>query len=564
MLRLPFRVLSVCLAAFLLAVMGLPAIAQQTQPQPVDVWLDVDTANGVGDVDDGLTMIQAFHAPQVRVRGVSVQFGNAQLGQAVKIAEHIIARFGPRDMPVHAGAASAEDFGKRTDAVEAMAAALREKPMAIAAVGPVTNVGTLIQRHPELRDRITKLIVVAARRPGQRFVVSDEQAAPFRDANFEKDVPAMRALLESGVPIVFAPWEVSSTVWLKREDLATLHDSGGAGAWIADTSEYWIDLWRDKLGVDGFTPFDTLAIGHLTHPELIEGMPVKARIEMGPDDGARPVDRKAGDPKPYLLVEEVDADETQAVYLHTPRPEFKRVLMGQLSGHDGDAYHPSGQHGSHFDHSLGDLVMRVFVNERGFVRYDALEQRVQTLAAYLDQLAAVDLDALTRDEQLALLINAYNAFTLQLMVEYPEVASIRDIPVERRWKHKRWNLGGQTVSLDDIEHGIIRPQFDEPRIHWAVVCAAYSCPPLREEAYTAERLDEQLAEQADIVHHHERYLQFDAERGVLKLTPLYNWYGSDFGEGDQKQVVLQNLARHHAGVAKALQAGKSIEIEWLP
>ena len=170
--------------------------------EPTDVWLDVDTAVGTGDPDDGIMLIQVFHRPDVfRVRGVSTLFGNATLEEAQPIAEAIVERYGP-DVPVHPGAASAEDFGTETDATRAMAEALREAPMHVLAVGPATNLGTVLALHPELADRVLSAVMVAGRRPGQLFQFADDQPAPFRDANFEKDIPGMRAILDSGVNLV--------------------------------------------------------------------------------------------------------------------------------------------------------------------------------------------------------------------------------------------------------------------------------------------------------------------------------------------------------------------------
>jgi len=120
----------------------------------------------------------------------------------------------------------------------------------IAAVGPVTNVGTLLQRHPELADRIERIVVVAGRRPGQKFVTTERsRERPPRDFNFESDVEAMRVLLESDVPLVLAPWEGSSKVWISREDLRRLAGRSEAGAWIARTSQYWVQRWESARDV---------------------------------------------------------------------------------------------------------------------------------------------------------------------------------------------------------------------------------------------------------------------------------------------------------------------------
>ncbi len=307
-------------------------VATAAAPPVTDVWLDVDTATGYTDVDDGLALIQAFHSHELCVRGVSVVFGNTSLERAEPIAREIATRFGPPGLAVHRGAASAREFAQENPAVCALAAALAERPLTILALGPVTNVGTLVRRHPELHGRIERIVIVAGRRAGQRFTNGEKQTVPHRDFNFELDPAAMQAILDTEIPLVFAPWEVSSHVWITRDDLAALHRTGGSGAWITETSQYWIAQWEKKLTNRGFNPFDTLAVGWVTHPSLIQSMRVTARIEEGPDD--RAAAGQAVRTKPYLIVEPVSADEVtrEMIYCYEPQPGFKQILIQRLSG----------------------------------------------------------------------------------------------------------------------------------------------------------------------------------------------------------------------------------------
>ena len=177
--------------------------------KPVDVWFDVDTATGSGDVDDGLMLIQGFHSPELNVRGVSVVFGNAPLDKAVPIAKTIASRFGPDGIEPRVGAARADDLGKTNEAVESIAAALKRAPMTIAAVGPVTNIGTLVKKYPELHDRIDRIVMVAAHRPDQRFVTHEKQKLPHRDFNFELDPVATKPK--------FPDWNSGAAVKVKPE-----------------------------------------------------------------------------------------------------------------------------------------------------------------------------------------------------------------------------------------------------------------------------------------------------------------------------------------------------------
>jgi uncharacterized membrane protein YdjX (TVP38/TMEM64 family) len=214
-----------------------------------------------------------------------------------------------------------------------------------------------------------------------------------------------------------------------------------------------------------------------------------------------------------------------------------------------------------FDHGPYDELLRKHVAEGGWVDYAGLKKDAETLDKYIKSIGAAPFDRLGRDDKLALLINAYNAFTLRLILDHYPVKSIKDIPADKRWKDRRWQVGAQTWSLDEIEHEQIRPKFREPRVHFALVCAAIGCPPLRVEAYTGARLEEQLADQARYVHAHKRWFRFDEQRGVVHLTPLYDWFGDDF-----KQVassVLEFAATYSAPLKKALVAGREIHVEWL-
>jgi hypothetical protein len=161
-----------------------------------------------------------------------------------------------------------------------------------------------------------------------------------------------------------------------------------------------------------------------------------------------------------------------------------------------------------------------------------------------------------------LLINGYNAATLKLIVEHMPIASIVDIPDAQRWDDQRWTIGGNTWSLNQIEHEQIRPKFAEPRIHFALVCAAVGCPPLRNEAYEASQIDSQLEQQSQYVHDHATWFRFDSDSDTLALTKLYSWY-----EGDFKQAagsVEQFAARYVPKLRDALKDGMPPNAKWLP
>jgi uncharacterized membrane protein YdjX (TVP38/TMEM64 family) len=218
--------------------------------------------------------------------------------------------------------------------------------------------------------------------------------------------------------------------------------------------------------------------------------------------------------------------------------------------------------GPSVDHARFDTLLRRHVDPEGFVDYQALSNNEAELNAYLEVLASAPIDELGRNERLALLINAYNAYTLRLILDHSPLRPIRDIPADERWDGRTWPIGPYRWTLNQIEHQEIRPRFVEPRIHWALVCAAVGCPPLRPEAYTADRLEAQLEAQAIIVHRSDRWFRYDRERGIVHLSALYDWYGGDF-----EQVagsILAYAARYADRLRRDLEAGVKPRVEFLP
>lgn len=184
-----------------------------------------------------------------------------------------------------------------------------------------------------------------------------------------------------------------------------------------------------------------------------------------------------------------------------------------------------------FDHSHAAFNGLLKQHVRGgLVDYAGLKKNPAALSGYLAETAAVakgDFKAWSRDQRLAFLINVYNAATLQaILTNYP-LKSIKDINGGKGpWKDANIPLLGKTTSLDAIENEMIRPEFKEPRIHFALVCAAIGCPPLRPEAYVAEKLDAQLADQTKVFLADKGKNRSDG--GTLYLSPIFDWYGKDF------------------------------------
>ena len=215
-----------------------------------------------------------------------------------------------------------------------------------------------------------------------------------------------------------------------------------------------------------------------------------------------------------------------------------------------------------FDHAAFDALLERHVRqEQGSVDYAALSKEREALEGYLASLGEVNLEGLGRDEQKALLINAYNAATLALIVEhYPGLDSIRDL--KDPWSTKRWEVGGGVLSLDDIEHGLLRPLYEDERIHFAVNCASVGCPPLRASAYTGQGLDAQLDEAARSTLNNERYARL--EGGELYVTKLMDWYGDDFtsaGYRGSKGSIAEYVAQYAEGDLKSWLEARETKLD---
>ena len=221
-------------------------------------------------------------------------------------------------------------------------------------------------------------------------------------------------------------------------------------------------------------------------------------------------------------------------------------------------------------HKPFSRLLARYVDAEGDVDYAALKREgAGALEAYLQQLAAADPSTLSRDARLAFWINAYNAHTLGLILEHYPLQNIWGItpgPVEPK-DNSPFQLEVGVVAdtmrtLDEIEHEIIRPRFDAPRIHFALVCAAKSCPRLRREAYVGPRLDAQLDAQARAFLQHPRKNRIPADSSSIALSSIFKWYGSDFGA--TPTALQQALARYFDGrTRERLQRG-DFAIRYLP
>ena len=182
------------------------------------------------------------------------------------------------------------------------------------------------------------------------------------------------------------------------------------------------------------------------------------------------------------------------------------------------------------DHSMFADLLKKYVKD-GVVDYGGFKAEESKLDAYLNVLGNVDPEILNRHEQFAFYVNAYNAWTIKLILSgYPGVTSIKDFGslFKSPWKKKIAKIDGDLVTLDHIEHDILRPRFKDPRVHFAVNCASKSCPPLLSEPYKGDILDQQLDAVTTAFLNDPQ--QNRLEENILYVSRIFKWFSEDFND----------------------------------
>lgn len=190
-------------------------------------------------------------------------------------------------------------------------------------------------------------------------------------------------------------------------------------------------------------------------------------------------------------------------------------------------------------HEQWDDLLKKYVSAEGIVNYKGFIKDSVELNKYLKLLSdnPPDETTWTKQEQLAYWINAYNAFTVKLIIQHYPLRSIKDIVkmnipfVNSPWDIKFIKIGKEKMDLNNIEHGKIRKLFNEPRIHFCIVCASKSCPKLRNKAFTADKLEEQLTAQAKDFLKDSFRNKVSADK--LELSKILDWYSMDFPKGEK-------------------------------
>ena len=189
-------------------------------------------------------------------------------------------------------------------------------------------------------------------------------------------------------------------------------------------------------------------------------------------------------------------------------------------------------------HAEWDFILKKYVHE-GKVDYNKIissPSDLKRLNNYLITLGNTEVSLLTRDERLAFWINAYNAFTVKMILNHYPLKSIKDI--KDPWKQKLWYAGNEKLSLDDIENIKLRKEFKEPRIHFAIVCASIGCPELYPEAFEKDKIEQMLnlITRNFFAERRNFQLKTSGTKLTVYLNSIFKWFKSDFGK-DDKQIV---------------------------
>ena len=219
-----------------------------------------------------------------------------------------------------------------------------------------------------------------------------------------------------------------------------------------------------------------------------------------------------------------------------------------------------------FDHSIFDQVLKTYVNNQGLVDYNGIAGD-QSFKIYMETLKSAQPDAMSRDGQLAFWINAYNAVTIAKVIEWRPKKSVRETFVPGVWTGTKFfttrehTVAGKDLSQDDIENEILRKQFKDPRIHFAIICASSGCPLLPRFAYTEENVQTMLEEETRKYINSERGTKIDSAENTLYLSKLFDWFAGDF---EYKSGSVLNFIKPYLGQKALAFVEKNPKIKYLP
>jgi len=186
-----------------------------------------------------------------------------------------------------------------------------------------------------------------------------------------------------------------------------------------------------------------------------------------------------------------------------------------------------------FDHSKFDQALKKYVDDKGLVDYNSIAED-SGFSEYVQALQTARVEEFSRDGQLAFWINGYNAVTIDKVIKKKPKKSVRETFIPGVWTATKFFtsrehiVAGKRLSQDDIEHEILRKQFKDPRIHFAIICASMGCPPLPRLAYTEENVQTRLEEETRKYLNSPRGTRIDRAENTLHVSKLFDWFATDF------------------------------------
>jgi len=296
------------------------------------VWFDTDIMIGLPErapreVDDGITLMMALRQKNIHIEAIGI-ITNVEYGEAVT---HKLLNWyhTGEPIPVYKGSDSANDLGTENDATRALASALEKEKLTVLALGPVTNIATVLQNHPHLASQIEEIVFCIGRTPGLEFRPGLGNH-PVGDYNFEKDSASMKVVLDTNIPLVFSGFECSCSLLLGTIDVDRLNNGNEADVWVYEQLVPWINRAKNLFGVEGFIPYDTTPLGYLTHPEYFkyyEDIPVMINVKPN-DTLSAGKDLRAE--KEYLEVSYDFPSARKVKYAYKTLPGFEEIVIKSI------------------------------------------------------------------------------------------------------------------------------------------------------------------------------------------------------------------------------------------
>lgn len=235
---------------------------------------------------------------------------------------------------------------------------------------------------------------------------------------------------------------------------------------------------------------------------------------------------KIDNPKVVILKENNDVNDSIQV-------SNEEIIEEPIIEHDTTLFYPEA-----FNHNTWNDLLKNYVSKNGNVNYKAFQNNREALLKYIKELGQnMPNKDWTQSDKLAYWINAYNAMTIDLILRHYPIKSIKDI--KSPWKQRYWKLGEKWYNLDEIEHHILR-KMEEPRIHFAIVCASISCPNLLNEAFTSTKMGEQMNTVT------RNFLNDPTKNNLsdepIKLSKIFKWFAKDFNQNSTLTKFLNKYS----------------------